>query len=258
MTRSMWGTGGRPNGLAAAIPLAGIPATRTHPPVGWITLEAEGLAELTVLVEIGARKPWATAGSGSWTAVDKPGDKALTRSAGYNATTIPVDLVIDGDGRAVNDIVDTIDALAGRGPKRIPGASPKLIVDARGLVPYDASVFPSVRWVIPQDGLAWSDNDDDNATNSDGQVTLATCTVTLMECNEGDRLPDRQLAARMRSERAKTSKSKRYTVQNGWDLIQVAQHKLGDGSRWVEIKDVHGHTIRDPFAVKDGAVVLLP
>jgi nucleoid-associated protein YgaU len=49
-----------------------------------------------------------------------------------------------------------------------------------------------------------------------------------------------------------------YTVQSGDTLSGIAQHQLGDASRWPEIFVLNRGIVRDPNKIVPGQVLLLP
>lgn len=257
MAASSWGSrhpGGGWN--IAPFPATGQTAVRTSAPLGWICLQAESDENLSVLVELGDQAPDPTAGYGGWDEIDRQRDKALSRWTGFKALALDVDLWIDGyeTRTPVDSIIDTLEALAGRGRKRTGGEPPKLIVDTAGLMRHDVTVFPNVRWVIVD--LQWSQSEDESIVGDDGTRLRACCTITLREHVDAARLQDRALQSRLAHADKSFVASKRYTVKAGDTLISIARKRLGDPGRWLQLAEING--IRDPTAVKPGASIRLP
>lgn len=251
-------TAGLPPGLRAGLstPAAGAKATRPQVPVGWVRLEPEDLPDLAVLCELGDDAPDLDSGYGGFATARRTGDEALTWWEGTDGVTVTLELILDGTatGTPVDALYDNLEAMAGRGRKRLPGQPPKLIVDTAGLFRSDTSVFPDQRWGL--NALTWSKDPDDQETDPDGHRMLAVATATLLKLVEPERLQTRALKARLKHQAKTGTGKKTYTLKDDETLITVAAKKLGDPGRWPELARLNG--IRDPLAVKANAVIRLP
>lgn len=245
--------------LSDITPAAGGAAQIGRVPVGWVLLQAVD-ADLAVLCELGNRAPRPiSSGYGGWQAVQRPQRPALTSWQGFDAYGIEMDLVIDNliDGHSIEDVYDTLEALAGRGRKAPGGKPPILTVDSAGVMPHDQHSSPTgdpdTRWVIQT--LEWSDADEDNARNDAGNRVLAVATVTLWKHEDGgDSLATQLDAVRKTVKKTKTKKTVK--AHTGDTLVTIARRELGDGGRWPEIAKLNG--IRDPSYVKTDQKIRIP
>jgi nucleoid-associated protein YgaU len=240
------------------------PATGTRvavevPQVGWARLAADDDPKLSVLCELGDGMPRVTQGYGGFDEVERRGDVALTPWKGFQATRIELPLMLDDlvNGRSVEDAVDILEALAGRGRKRTRGANgaytrpPQVIVHTAGVMPYDAQSFPDERWLV--DGLDW--DDEEAITNDAGNRVRAPVTVQLLQATSDTRLQDRWMDARIQLQ--SQSRSRRvYTAKQGDTAMSIARRELGDAGRYREILTLNH--LRDPRAIKTGARIVLP
>lgn len=240
----------------ATKPLAGQKATRAQVPVGWVRLLPDGRDDLAAFCELGDDVPDLQDGYGGIVTTDRPGDKALTRDGGHPAGTMPMQLVLaDPTGANVDDLYDNLEALAGRGRKRMAGPRPKLLVDTAGLFRWDASVFPNGRWWLSD--LSWSKDEEDQETDEGGHRIVAVANLTLTEVTEATDLQTRAVKARLAHE-AKTSAKKTYKTVSGDTLIKIAHAKLKDSGRWPEIAAINPG-FRDPTAtIAAGSTIYLP
>lgn len=242
-------------------PEAGTAAARTTKvPVGWVLLQADDDDRLAVLVELGDRAPRPlSSGYGGWQAVARDLQTALTSWRGFDVYGVEMDLLIDNldEGTSIEDVYDTIEALAGRGRRAPGGQPPVLTVDAAGVMPHDQHPSPTgdkdTRWVIAT--LEWSDDDDDNARNDAGNRILAACTVTLWKFEDGGRSLATQVAA-VRKTVKQTKTKKTVKARAGDNLVTIARRELGDGGRWEEIAKLNG--LRDPRHLKTGQKIRIP
>lgn len=243
----------------AKAPKAGAKAYEQQVAPGWIVLQADGHPELTVLCEL-LNAPDLEEGYSGWSQVPRQRAEALSRWDGFDALAAPFELYMDGleTGRSINDVYDTLDALAGRGRKAANtlGAAvepPKLLVDTAGVFRHDASVFPDARWIIA--GNPEWDTEEAIVDEATGDRLRASCTIHLRKYVEPQRLRNAALEAAARAQ-AKVKKSKSYTVVAGDTLVSIARRKLHDPGRWEEIADLND--IRDPSSVRPGARLRLP
>lgn len=249
-------TYGLPPGLRPGLskPVAGANATRTQVPVGWIALQPEDVPDLAVLAELGDTAPDPSEGYGGWNIVPRQHDKALTTWQGYQPLTVDIDLWIDGltAGITIDRHIDNLEALAGRGAKRIDGQPPTLIVDTAGVFRYDAGTFPTMRWVI--NAIQW--DREQALSDDDGHRVRAACTITLLEYVDVARLRDRALQRRLQRQTKTAKTNKVHIAKDGETLITIARKELHDAGRWPELAKLNG--IRDPLSIKTGARIKLP
>jgi hypothetical protein len=240
--------------IAQGKPVAGKTAALTPTAVGWVSLQPEDIADLAVLCELGDVAPDVTGGYGGWTVVDRQRDTAITSWQGFQPITVDLALWIDGfpTGMVIDRLIDNLDALAGRGRKRLPGQPPTLIVDTAGVMRYDYTSIPELRWVITD--LNW---DSEEAVVDDaGHRVRAACTVTIMQFVDAASLRNRALETRLAAQRKTQAARKTHIAKDGETLITIARKELGDPGRWPELAKLNG--IRDPLAVKRGAHIFLP
>lgn len=232
-------------------PLAGRAAGDVAVPPGWLRLTAEDDATLSVLTEMGPRGLIPTQGYAQWTEVDVPRQVAFTQFAGYKPAGFDCELVFDGlqHDRPVTAAVRVLEALAGRGSLATPGEPPKVLLDTV------RERYPG-RYVVAD--LQHSLDPDEVVLANNGDLLLATITVTLLQFVDDERLEDRahaislQLRARNKSKGA----NRDYIVKEGETLVSIARDKLGDPGKWTVLSEING--IRDPRAVRRGAVIKLP
>lgn len=230
------------------------------PPVGWARLTAEDDPRLSVLCELDDGHPHPDQGYGGHDEVDRPGNVALTPWRGFKPTRVPLRLYVDdfATERSIEDAMDILEALAGRGKRRtgrttgVYARPPRVIVHTGGLMRYDAHHFSDERWFV--DDLEW--DQDDTIVNDVGNVVRVPVTATLLQAVSDDRLQDRLLATRRRLQAQSPRSRRRYTVKEGDTVISIARRELGDPGRYQQILNLNG--LRDPRAIRPGAILRLP
>lgn len=242
-------------------PQTGSKVAFESPPIGWARLTAEDDPRLTVLCELDDGHPHPDQGYGGHDEVDRPGNVSLTPWRGFKPTRIPLGLYLDdlASERSVEDAMEILEALAGRGKRRtgrqLGGYTkpPRVVVHTGGLMRYDAHHFPGERWLLDLD---W--DEDGTIVNDVGNVMRVPVTVTLLQAVADERLQDRVLAtARRLDELNREPRSRRRViVKEGETLVSIARRELGDPGRWVEIARLN--KLRDPRAVRPGAKIVLP
>jgi hypothetical protein len=240
-------------------PSTGSRVAALAPDVGWARLTADDDPRRTLVCALGDGFPQIEEGYAIWEDVDRSKDISLTDWRGYKPMLVALPLLLDdyANAASIENAVDMLEALAGRGKlragrgMRVYEEPPKLIVDTHGLMPYDAQSFPDMRWVIAD--LDW--DEEETITNDHGNRVRAPVTVALKQHVDAERLHDRGFEARKRQQ-AHSGAKRRYTAKQGDTLISIARHQLGDPGRWMELAKLNG--IRDPRAVRKGAVIRLP
>jgi hypothetical protein len=242
-------------------PSTGTRTAAVAPELGWARLTADDNDSLSLLCELGTSVPQITQGYPEWEEVERPKRISLTDWRGFKPLAIELPLWLDdfANDSSVEDAVDILEALAGRGRRRqrAPGSGdyiepPRVIVDTHGVMPYDAQAFPDMRWVITD--LDW--DDDAAITNDHGNRVRAPVAVHLLQYVTDTRLQDRAFAARARTNAKRRGQHGQYTVKAGDTLPGIARRKLGDAGRWPEIARLNN--IRDPRAIRAGAVLKIP
>lgn len=207
---------------------------------GWVKLRAPGHDALSLLCELGDNPPTVTQGYGGWEEVDRPANIALTMWRGHQPLGVELQVFLDdfARDRSIEGAYQVLEAMAGRGEKRLGGEPPALIVNTAGVMPHDRTLSEDARWVVTNLGV-------DQATvvvNDQGNWTRAAVTVGLLQ-----HVADSGLAMRLGEvrKRVKATTGKRtYVTRKGDTLVSVARKKLGDAGRWPEIAKLN--KIRDP------------
>jgi nucleoid-associated protein YgaU len=240
--------------IEAPSPIAGQAALAVDVSVGWCRLQASDNDKLTVQVQLGDSAPRVTQGYGGWEEVERPGRVSLTDWRGFKPIGVELELYLDRfiDGTSVEDLIDIIEALAGRGKKGTQGEPPLLIVNTAGVMPHDYHASPEQRWVI--NDLAY--DDEGTIVNDAGNRCRCPLTLSLLQHVAGGRLADRALAARLKLQNRAGAARGTYTAKKGDTLVTIARKKLGDPGRWVELAQLNN--IRDPRSIKPGAHIRLP
>lgn len=237
-------------------PITGPEAAQGEVPVGWCRIRPDDSSDLVVLIELGDSYPRITQGFGGWDEVERTGRTSITHWRGHAPLALELELFFDDhdDGKSVEAEIDTLEALGGRGRKRIGGGQPPLLkVDTAGVMPHDVQADPDTRWVITD-----LEFDQESAIRNDhGNRVRQTVTVGLLQYVADDRLQDRALAMRQQLAKRKKTAKRTYRAKKGDTLMSIARAKLGDAGRWREIQRLNPK-IRDPRAVKAGAVIRLP
>lgn len=216
-------------------------------------MRPEDDGDLVLLVELGNAFPAPTQGFAGWDVVPLPGRVGITHWAGHEPLSIGLELFFNDDDltNSVEDAIETLEAMAGRGIKRKKDEPSVLKVDAGGLMPFDWHQFPDARWVI--NGLDW---DDDAILNRHGNRVRQTVTVALLQHVAADRLNTTGAAAKARLAR-KGGSRRTYKSHTGDTLMTIAKAKLGDAGRWRELQKLNPD-IRDPRHIKAGTTIRLP
>ncbi len=235
-------------------PVAGTPAAQRTAIVGWVSLQATDHPGLTVLCELGDNAPRIVGGYGGWDEVERQGREAITVWRGFRPLAIELELFLDDldAGRSVEPTIDILEALAGRGRRRLGGQPPVVAVDTAGVMPHDIVTFPDLRWVITD--LEW--DDDGTIVNDHGNRVRAPVTVSLLQHVADTRLADRAHAAKGKVSKNGKGSKRTHKVKSGETLMTIARRELHDAGRWREIADLNG--IRDPRNVKPGRTLRLP
>lgn len=236
-----------PHGTPARKVAVGTAVAETTPNVGWALLTAPAKPAFTVLCELGDQVPLPNDGYGGFETVDKEHDLALTKWAGFKPLQVELPLLLDNfaDGKSIDDAVQLLEAMAGRG-KRREGLSrgeyvkpQPLIVNTAGVWQNDAHNDPGGRWVI--NNLTW---DAETITvNDHGNWIRAGVTVTLLQIHEPTGVAAALAAARKRT--GSPGGRVTYTTKAGDTLVSIARKKLGDAGRWTDLAKLNP-TIRDP------------
>lgn len=233
-------------------PLTGRVAWAGDVPIGWIRMRPEDDPDLVLLVELGNAHPRPTQGlGGGWQVIDRPGRTGITYWSGHQPMAYDIELFFDDpDEKSVEDALETLEGMAGRGTKRHGTEPPLLKVDTSGLMPHDFHSDPDTRWVI--NGWDEANGEDDPLVNDHGNRYRQTVTVTLMQFVADERVSS--LSANLFL--TQKPKGKTYRVKAGETLIMIAAKQLGDASRWQDIADKNN--LRDPRSIRQGALLRLP
>lgn len=229
-------------------PLTGQAASQTPIPDGYVLFRATDDERLSILCELGPKLPLARDYTAEWDIVERHGRTSLTRFSGFQPAQYAIDVVLDSyaEGKSVTHAAQVLGALAGAGTLATGGRPPLV----------DVIYGTNQRRGYVVTGIDWDEEATIHDNEADATVRLEG-TVSVMQHVGANGLTSRSLAAAKAERRRKGRKARKtYTVRSGENLITIARTKLGDAGRWPELAKLND--LRDPRAVKAGAVIRLP
>ena len=196
------------------------------------------------------QEPAAVPGEGGWSFVSRPRRVGFTEWDGYDPYVLTLPILFDGfaANRSVERDIATLTDMMRKpvGPRKQPAL---LRIIAPG---------------VPMTNLLWVLNgmvQGDVIRRPDGPRVRAFFTLTFLEYVSADilvaaRPASPAAAAVARNPAGAAATTRTYTVKKGDSLWSIAARQLGDGKRWMEIRDLNG--LRDPNRLAVGSVLRLP
>jgi nucleoid-associated protein YgaU len=234
-----------------------------HPAmIQFSTVRELGERRLLVNVLAGEGAANVGAGYGGWEVINRPGREGLVNWVGYEPLRVTVPILFDAvdvpqdqsPGEQIEEQISRLEAMAGRGRRRLGGEPPVIYVDAPGsLIPFQmaGSDDPSpTRFVI--ENIDWGDA----LRNRYGNRIRQAAEVTLLHHVTATGL---ERSAAKRSKAGKKGLPTTYTVKKTDTLKRIAKFFYNDPDNWKDIWRANKKKIRDPRAkLKPGLKLRIP
>jgi nucleoid-associated protein YgaU len=186
----------------------------------------------------------------SFEVIERPQRVGFVNWKGHQPLTMTIPLLFEGrvfsdskhrEGRSIEDLIQGLEALAGRGPGQ-GGQPPVLKITVKGgygsLVPHNFN-GENVPWVI--NSIEWGDN---IRRASSGHRVRQQAVIEVIQYVKVKSPADLSVSKR---NRIGNRNVKAYTVKKGDTLISISHRVYGTADRWPEIGKLNG--ITDPRKV---------
>lgn len=207
-------------------------------PPGRLWIRTVGFKPQTeVRCYLGETAPKVIDGYGGWTVIARNRNRGLTEWTGNNPLAVEITFLMDdwSGQKSVEQDMRDLERMAGLDEgMREP---PRVHWDANAM--HDNREAGQLLWIV--EGLEWDTN---MSRNSDGETVRASGTLTVRQY-----VGDVFIIA---------ASQKTYKVVKGDTLMTIAKKKLGNASRWREIKNLNPGKVRDPKHLKTGITLKLP